>query len=71
MSEVSTAMRYTCSDCGARVVPIQGVNAVYSRGYWWCVHCVKGHWLNGYFMVGDFPAKGKMIPDTIMHSETQ
>ena len=68
---MSTAVYYICSDCGNRVLPVEGVSAVYARGYWWCVHCVEGHFANGVFLVDEFPAKGKMIPDTLMHDDDE
>ena len=54
-----------CDDCGRDFFIINGITAIYSRGYWWCAHCVKFYYVAGEPVV-DFPSPGKLIPETIL-----
>jgi len=49
-------------------VPVEGVTAVRSRGYWWCTHCASITYYDGQPVVA-FPSPGMLIPITIMHEE--
>ena len=65
-------LKYFCEVCDKWMIPIEGVNAIYQRGYWWCAKHVKiAYWDKGEPIV-DFPCgskEGKMIPKTIIHEE--
>lgn len=60
-------MKYNCLKCGPNyVIPVDGVNAIFQRGYWWCTkHVNISHWDNGKPIV-DFPSEGKMTPESIL-----
>jgi len=57
-----------CATCARGVVPVEGVTAVRSRGYWWCTHCASITYYDGQPVVA-FPSPGMLIPITIMHEE--
>ena len=63
-------MRYTCSTCGCVAQhPVQGVDVHEERGYLWCARCAPIIFVNGEPRLNEFPAAGKMIPETIIHKE--
>lgn len=60
-------LRWWCDKCNDNIVPVDGVTAIRSRGYWWCAkHCSLTD--GG---VVDFPSNGKLVPDTILNVEAQ
>jgi hypothetical protein len=54
-----------CSHCGEQVIPIDGVSAIWDRGYWWHTSCCSFFYNNGQPFVS-FPSEGQLIPRTIM-----
>lgn len=58
-------MRLWCDQCGKEVTPVDGVNAVWSRGYWWCAKHCAFICVDGVYRVA-FPSEGKLRPETIM-----
>lgn len=63
-------MKYTCSSCGyVGKRPVVGVDVIEEHGYLWCVKCAPIIFVNGEPRLCEFPTKGKMIPDTILHGE--
>jgi ribosomal protein L37AE/L43A len=57
--------KFVCETCGREVVPVEGVSAVWERGYWWCAHCVSFEYVDGSTVV-KFPSAGKLLPNSIM-----
>ena len=58
-------MKRMICDMGHEVIPVEGVTALFQRGYWWCAHHAKIDYLKGKALV-DFPSPGKLSPKTIM-----
>lgn len=60
-----------CDECQDWINVVDGVTAIYDRGYWWCAKHVKIHsWKNGKPII-DFPSPGKLTPGTILHCEKE
>jgi hypothetical protein len=60
---------WICDKCERQIIPVDGVTAIFDRGYWWCARCVQiSHWDNGIPVVA-FPSIGKLIPATIMSQD--
>lgn len=58
-------MRHRCDKCNYFVDVQPGVNALWSRGYWWCLKHAKIFEHEGRSIV-EFPSEGMLIPETIM-----
>ena len=68
---MSPSTSLLCETCGRDVIPIEGVTAVWSRGYWWCAHCLDiSHYEDGKVVVA-FPSHGKLLPPTILTHNDQ
>lgn len=63
---MSKIERLYCEQCNEWIVLIEGVMAIYDRGYWWCAKHAQVSFRDGKPYV-DFPSNGKLMPDTIMH----
>lgn len=64
-------MRYTCSTCEERVIPVEGVTTVEQRGHLWHAPCLTvDHYEPGGGVVVAFPSGGKLIPETLMTEES-
>lgn len=61
-------MRFTCEICGYQTDhPLTDDTIIGLRGYWWHIPCgplAYDEYGNAYLT--EFPAKGKMIPETIL-----
>lgn len=55
-----------CSKCGEMVIPVEGVSAIYDRGYWWHAGCCQIFGEDGVPRVC-FPSTGKLLRSTILH----
>jgi len=58
-----------CSTCGEDVIPVEGVTALFQRGYWWHARCATVEFVNGEPTV-QYPSNGMLLPKTIIHEET-
>jgi hypothetical protein len=57
-----------CDECNCDVAVVDGVTAIWSRGYWWCIkHCQLFY--HDEVAVVNFPSLGKLIPNTILWKE--
>ena len=56
---------FQCSTCNEHVIPIDGVSAIWDRGYWWHASCCSFVFVDGKPYV-DFPSNGLLIPNTII-----
>lgn len=64
------AMKLYCSDCQQWIRPVEGVTALFDRGYWWCAKCCRiAYWSKGRAVI-DFPSPGKLVPETIMRNKS-
>lgn len=54
-------MNMYCSECKEYINIIDGVTAIWQRGYWWCTKHVEFQYDN----IVAFPSRGMMIPRTI------
>jgi hypothetical protein len=63
-----TMEKLICDTCGRKVIPVEGVTSVESRGYLWCAHCANITFANGSPIV-NFPSKGKLLPLTLSDEE--
>lgn len=61
---------HTCPNCQRRILPVDGVNAIFDRGHWWCAMCVEVVAVNGKFVV-NFPSPGCLVPETIIQGENE
>lgn len=56
-----------CNECQKWITPVEGVTAIWQRGYWWCAkHAEIWYWVDGEPIVG-FPSKGKLVRQTLLH----
>ena len=63
---VDPTNRMYCADCNEWIIPVDGVTAIYDRGYWWCAkHVDMAYWKDGKPVVS-FPSRGQLSPRTIM-----
>ena len=56
---------FQCSTCNEHVIPVDGVSAIWDRGYWWHASCCSVVFVNGKPHV-DFPSNGQLISFTLM-----
>jgi hypothetical protein len=63
---MSPSTSLLCATCGCNVILVEGVTAVWSRGYWWCTHCFDVDSYRDGKVVVAFPSRGKLIPPTIL-----
>jgi len=54
-----------CDECGEWKIPVAGVTAFRSQGYWWCSLHAKFDFVDGKIRLA-FPSPGKLIPKTIL-----
>lgn len=58
----------TCNTCNETIILVEGVTAIFSRGYWWHTKCCDFDFEDGKPIV-EFLSKGKLIPESILHWE--
>ena len=56
-----------CDTCGQAVIPIEGVTAIFRNNIWWHTKCCDFDFEDGKPIVA-FLSKGKLIPNTILHT---
>ncbi|KKN58768.1 hypothetical protein LCGC14_0548630 [marine sediment metagenome] len=66
---MSNLLKLTCDTCNETVIPVEGITSILSRGYLWHTKCCDFDFEDGKPIVA-FLSKGKLIPNTILHQET-
>lgn len=68
--QIDQLVRFYCDKCDGHVAPVEGVNAIWRRGRWWCMKHARLFDVRGVIEV-DFPSEGVLIPSAISTSAKQ